>query len=101
MIKIIPDVKFQTRVRDDSLGGDNPFKWEEKTSSDYFTNKKVIQVGNKAMNTYKREALRSIGKTADNSNLIKLIGKYNFTSIENGIKSSVDWFINNYETCRK
>ena len=40
-------------------------------------------------------------KTADNSNLIKLIGKYNFTSIENGIKSSVDWFINNYETCRK
>ena len=42
MIKTIPDVIFQTRVRDDSLGGDNPFKWEEKTSSDYFSNKRVI-----------------------------------------------------------
>ena len=42
MIKIIPDVKFQTRVRDDSLGGDNPFKWEEKSSSDYFSDKRVI-----------------------------------------------------------
>ena len=29
MIKTIPDVIFQTRVRDDSLGGDNPFKWEK------------------------------------------------------------------------
>ena len=42
MIKSIPDVTFQTRVRDDSLGGDNPFKWEAKTSSDYFANKRVI-----------------------------------------------------------
>ena len=32
MIRSIPDVIFQTRVRDDSLGGDNPFKWEAKTS---------------------------------------------------------------------
>ena len=42
MIKTIPDVIFQTRVRDDSLGGDNPFKWEKKTSHDYFLNKRVI-----------------------------------------------------------
>ena len=42
MIRSIPNVTFQTRVRDDSLGGDNPFKWEAKTSSDYFTNKRVI-----------------------------------------------------------
>ncbi len=42
MIKNVPNVIFQTRVRDDSLGGDNPFKWEEKTSSDYFSNKRVI-----------------------------------------------------------
>ena len=40
-------------------------------------------------------------KTADNSKLLNLIGEYNFTSIEKGIKSSVDWFINNYEICRK
>jgi peroxiredoxin len=42
MIRNIPDVTFQTRVRDDSLGGDNPFKWEAKNSSDYFANKRVI-----------------------------------------------------------
>ena len=42
MIRSIPNVIFQTRVRDDSLGGDNPFKWEAKTSSDYFANKRVI-----------------------------------------------------------
>lgn len=42
MIRNIPDVTFQTRVRDDSLGGDNPFKWQMKTSSDYFGNKRVI-----------------------------------------------------------
>ena len=42
MIKNVPNVIFQTRVRDDSLGVDNPFKWEEKTSSDYFSNKRVI-----------------------------------------------------------
>ena len=30
MIKNVPNVIFQTRVRDDSLGGDNPFKWEER-----------------------------------------------------------------------
>ena len=42
MIRSIPDVTFQTRVRDDSLGGDNPFKWQMKTSSDYFGNKRVI-----------------------------------------------------------
>ncbi len=38
----VPDVTFQTRVRDDSIGGDNPFRWEEKTTADYFAGKKVV-----------------------------------------------------------
>jgi peroxiredoxin len=38
----VPEVIFKTRVRDESIGGDNPYKWEEKTSSDYFSNKKVV-----------------------------------------------------------
>ena len=38
----VPDVIFKTRVRDESIGGDNPYKWEEKTSSDYFSHKKVV-----------------------------------------------------------
>ena len=40
-------------------------------------------------------------KTADNSKLINLIRKFNFTSIDEGIKKTIDWFVNNYENCRK
>jgi len=40
-------------------------------------------------------------KTADNTKLIKLYGNYNFITIENGLKNSVKWFINNYNNCRK
>ena len=42
MIKTLPNVNFNVRVRDDSIKGDNPFKWEKKSTNDYFANKKVI-----------------------------------------------------------
>lgn len=38
----LPDVSFKTRVRDESIGGPNPFKWEAKETADYFAGKKVI-----------------------------------------------------------
>ena len=38
----VPHVVFKTRVRDESIGGDNPYKWEEKTTEDYFKNKTAI-----------------------------------------------------------
>lgn len=31
MITHVPDVTFKTRVRDESIGGDNPFKWQDLT----------------------------------------------------------------------
>lgn len=40
--KKVPNVTFKTRVRDESIGGDNPFRWEDKTSDDYFANKRVV-----------------------------------------------------------
>jgi GDP-L-fucose synthase len=40
-------------------------------------------------------------KTADNSKLMNLIGNYEFTGIKDGIKKSVEWFVNNYDICRK
>ena len=40
-------------------------------------------------------------KTADNSKLISLIGEYQFTEIEEGIKKSVEWFVENFENSRK
>ena len=38
----IPDVTFKTRVRDESVGGENPFRWQDRTSADVFGNKKIV-----------------------------------------------------------
>ncbi|MBV1687610.1 peroxiredoxin [Novosphingobium sp. G106] len=38
----IPDVTLKTRVRDDSLGGPNPFRWEDFRIRDHFAGKKVV-----------------------------------------------------------
>ena len=38
----LPKITFHTRVRDESIGGDNPFKWEDKTTDDYFKGKRVV-----------------------------------------------------------
>ena len=40
-------------------------------------------------------------KTADNSKLKKIIKDFEFTKFEVGIKKSVNWFIENYNNCRK
>ena len=39
---VVPAVKFKTRVRDESVGGINPFRWQDVNSYDLFGNKKVI-----------------------------------------------------------
>jgi thioredoxin-dependent peroxiredoxin len=39
---IVPNVIFKTRVRDDSIPGPNPYRWEEVTSFDLFANKRVV-----------------------------------------------------------
>jgi len=38
----LPHVTFKTRVRDESIGGDNPYRWEDKTTKDYFAGKRVV-----------------------------------------------------------
>jgi thioredoxin-dependent peroxiredoxin len=38
----VPDVVFKTRVRDESVGGPNPFKWQDVTTKDIFAGKRVI-----------------------------------------------------------
>ena len=42
MKNIVPDVIFKTRVRDKTIEGDNPYKWKDKTSDEYFKGIKVI-----------------------------------------------------------
>ena len=38
----VPNITFKTRVRDESIGGDNPFRWQDVSSDDYFAGKRVI-----------------------------------------------------------
>lgn len=40
-------------------------------------------------------------KTADNSKMMKLFTDFKFTPIGDGIKKSVNWFVQNYDKCRK
>jgi peroxiredoxin len=39
---ILPAVVFKTRVRDESVGGSNPYRWQNVTSYEYFGGKRVI-----------------------------------------------------------
>ncbi|NEO88732.1 MAG: peroxiredoxin [Spirulina sp. SIO3F2] len=39
---LAPDVTFKTRVRDESVAGPNPFRWQDVTSNEIFKGKKVI-----------------------------------------------------------
>ncbi|MCP4819602.1 MAG: peroxiredoxin [Shimia sp.] len=38
----VPAVTFKTRVRDEAVGGPNPFRWQEMTSDNYFKGKRVV-----------------------------------------------------------
>lgn len=39
---VVPQVVFKTRVRDDSVEGPNPYRWEDVSSDDIFKGKRVI-----------------------------------------------------------
>ena len=40
--RTVPDVTLKTRVRDESVGGDNPFRWEDVNTRDLFSGKRVV-----------------------------------------------------------
>jgi thioredoxin-dependent peroxiredoxin len=42
VIDRVPDVIFKTRVRDESVGGSNPYRWQDLTTQDIFGGKKVV-----------------------------------------------------------
>jgi peroxiredoxin len=42
MTKFVPNVTFMTRVRDDSVGGPNPYRWQDTSTEDYFVDKRVV-----------------------------------------------------------
>ncbi len=38
----VPDVIFKTRIRNEALGGDNPYEWKDLTSDEVFKGKNVV-----------------------------------------------------------
>ena len=40
--RTVPNIVFKTRVRDESVSGPNPFRWQDVSSSDVFSGKKVV-----------------------------------------------------------
>jgi GDP-L-fucose synthase len=66
-------------------------KYISETINGYFNNKIVFN------NDY---ADGQYSKTADNLKLTTLIN-FRFTSLEEGIKETIQWFLSNYETLRK
>lgn len=41
-MSIVPQIIFKTRVRDESIGGENPFRWQDVSSDDIFANRKIV-----------------------------------------------------------
>ena len=42
VIEKVPSVVFKTRVRDESVEGPNPYRWQDTTTEDIFAGKKVV-----------------------------------------------------------
>ncbi|MEA5620199.1 peroxiredoxin [Cronbergia sp. UHCC 0137] len=42
VLEKVPNVVFKTRVRDESIGGANPFRWEDRTTASLFSGKRVV-----------------------------------------------------------
>ena len=41
----VPAIIFKTRVRDESIGGENPYRWQDVPSDTIFAGKKVVVFG--------------------------------------------------------
>ena len=38
----VPEIVFKTRVHDESIAGDNPFRWQDVSTDDIFKGKKIV-----------------------------------------------------------
>jgi len=41
-IVAVPNMVFKTRVRDESIGGDNPYRWQDVSTDELFGGKKIL-----------------------------------------------------------
>ena len=42
VIEKVPHTVFKTRVRDESVSGPNPYRWQDLTTKEIFAGKKVV-----------------------------------------------------------
>ena len=42
VIEKVPSVVFKTRVRDESVGGPNPFRWQDVSTEEVFSGKRIV-----------------------------------------------------------
>ena len=42
VISGVPEMVFKTRVRDESIGGDNPYRWQDVSTDELFGGKKIL-----------------------------------------------------------
>jgi thioredoxin-dependent peroxiredoxin len=42
VIEKVPSVVFKTRVRDESVGGPNPFRWQDVSTEEVFGSKRIV-----------------------------------------------------------
>ncbi|MGL5083086.1 MAG: peroxiredoxin [Microcoleaceae cyanobacterium] len=42
MVENVPNVVFKTRVRDESISGPNPYRWQDVTTQEIFGGKRVV-----------------------------------------------------------
>lgn len=45
MKQSVPQITFKTRVRDEAIGGDNPFRWQDVNSGEIFNGRRVVVFG--------------------------------------------------------
>ena len=38
----VPNITFKTRVRDESVGGENPFRWQDLSTNEIFSGKNIV-----------------------------------------------------------
>ena len=50
---------------------------------------------------YNQQMEGQIRKPSDNSKLREMLPNFEFTSIEDGLQETINWFVENYEGCRK
>lgn len=41
----LPQVTFRTRLRDGTLGGENPYRWKDRTTTELFAGKRILLIG--------------------------------------------------------